>query len=85
MREIFYEKNMHYIRNLILNMKFIPFPPRPQRKFNSYHVQVNSEEYPSKDGYENNRQLNVIARAILIQKDLVRFWKKMVTMNFVKM
>ncbi|CAG8457844.1 4366_t:CDS:2 [Cetraspora pellucida] len=30
-----------------------------------------SEEYPPKDGFENNRQLNVIARAILIDKELV--------------
>ncbi|RIB08415.1 hypothetical protein C2G38_352933 [Gigaspora rosea] len=68
-------KNMNSIRNLILNMKFIPFPPRPQRKFNSYHMQINSEDYPPKDGYENNRQLNVIACAILIYEDLVHLWK----------
>ncbi|CAG8714294.1 8466_t:CDS:2, partial [Scutellospora calospora] len=33
-------------------------------------------EYPPKDGYENNRQLNIIARAILIYKELVRLWKE---------
>ncbi|CAG8760417.1 5583_t:CDS:2, partial [Gigaspora margarita] len=32
-------------------------------------------EYPPKDGHESNRQLNVIARAILICKDLVNLWK----------
>ncbi len=34
------------------------------------------EEYPPKDGYENSRQLNVIARAILIYPDLVILWKE---------
>ncbi|CAG8707432.1 3356_t:CDS:2, partial [Acaulospora morrowiae] len=33
------------------------------------------EEYPPKDGYENDRQLNVIARSILIYPDLVLLWK----------
>ena len=28
-------------------------------------------QYPAQDGYENNRQLNVIARSILINKELV--------------
>src|SRR5581483_5478870 len=34
------------------------------------------DEYPSKDGFENNRQLNVIARGILIHPDLVNLWKQ---------
>ncbi|GBC08964.1 hypothetical protein RclHR1_08500009 [Rhizophagus clarus] len=34
------------------------------------------EDYPPKDGYENSRQLNVVARAILIHPDLVNLWKK---------
>ncbi|CAG8559492.1 7773_t:CDS:1 [Scutellospora calospora] len=64
------KKNIDAIKDLILNNKFFPFPPRPSGKF------CLPEEYPSKDGYENNRQLNVIARAILIHKDLVNMWKK---------
>ncbi|CAG8766158.1 1417_t:CDS:2, partial [Cetraspora pellucida] len=35
-----------------------------------------SEEYSPKDGHENNRQLDVIARSILICKDIVNLWKK---------
>jgi hypothetical protein len=34
------------------------------------------EEYPPKDGYVNNCQLNVIARATPIHPDLVLMWKK---------
>ncbi|UZO19315.1 uncharacterized protein OCT59_010612 [Rhizophagus irregularis] len=34
------------------------------------------DDYPPKDGYENSRQLNVIARAILIYPDLVYMWKE---------
>jgi hypothetical protein len=34
------------------------------------------EEYPPKDGYENSRQLNVVARAILIYPDLVLVWEE---------
>ncbi|GES79587.1 hypothetical protein GLOIN_2v1595045 [Rhizophagus clarus] len=33
------------------------------------------EEYPPKDGYENGHQLNVVARAILVHPDLVK-WKE---------
>ncbi|RGB37095.1 hypothetical protein C1646_757345 [Rhizophagus diaphanus] len=40
------------------------------------HQQPIPEEYPSKDGFENNRQLNVIAREILIHPDLVNLWKQ---------
>ncbi|CAG8532115.1 172_t:CDS:2 [Cetraspora pellucida] len=73
-------KNMPLIKHLIVDMKFTPFPPRPKAKqidgFTNI-TQINpSERYPPKDGYENNRQLNVIARAILISKDLVNLWKK---------
>ncbi|CAB4493283.1 unnamed protein product [Rhizophagus irregularis] len=35
-----------------------------------------TENYPSRDGYENNRQVNLISRAILIHPDLVILWKK---------
>jgi hypothetical protein len=34
------------------------------------------EDYPPKDGYVNSRQLNVVARAILMHPDLVNLWKK---------
>ncbi|RIB27158.1 hypothetical protein C2G38_2161351 [Gigaspora rosea] len=54
--------------NLILRMKFIPFPPRPSKSLRA--AQNIPEEYPPKDGYENNRQLNVIARAILYLRNL---------------
>jgi hypothetical protein len=64
-------QNINYIEDLILNKKFIPFPPRPRHAYDDNII----EEYPSKDGYENNRQLNVIARAIIIHPDLVNMWK----------
>ncbi|CAG8581889.1 5931_t:CDS:2 [Funneliformis mosseae] len=75
-------KNLKDIEDLILNQKFIPFPPRPKsitRDLNHdphIHQQPPPEEYPPKDGYENSRQLNVIARAILIHPDLVNLWKQ---------
>ncbi|RIB08413.1 hypothetical protein C2G38_2211725 [Gigaspora rosea] len=62
-------KNIELIKTLINQYKFIPFPPRPVAKPSNL-----PEEYPPKDGYENNRQLNVIARAILIHKELVNMW-----------
>ncbi|CAG8742938.1 23550_t:CDS:1, partial [Cetraspora pellucida] len=63
-------ENINNLQNLILKMKFIPFPQRMK------HVQENLNEYPAKDGYENNRQLNGIVRSILIYKDLVHLWKQ---------
>lgn len=67
------EKNYEKIKNLILKYKFIPFPSRPfyykQNKLAIY-------EYPAKDGYENEQQLNMIARAIIIKHDLVNIWKQ---------
>ncbi|GBB90026.1 hypothetical protein RclHR1_01690011 [Rhizophagus clarus] len=63
-------QNIHHIEDLILNKKFIPFPPRPKLAYED-----TIEEYPPRDGYENNRQLNVIARAIIIHPDLVKMWK----------
>ena len=70
-------KNLKYIEDLILLHKFTPFPPRPklpQLDLNNdphnHHPPI-PEEYPPKDGYENNRQLNVIAGAILIHPELV--------------
>ncbi|CAG8716548.1 1181_t:CDS:2, partial [Funneliformis mosseae] len=74
-------KNLKNIEELILVHMFIPFPPRPklQLDLNSdphIHQPPIPEEYPPKDGFENNRQLNVIARAILIHPDLVNLWKE---------
>lgn len=70
------KKNLEEIKNLILRLKFIPFPPR-KSDGTQIDTQINSrEEYPPKDGYESNRQLNVIARSILIYKDLVHLWKE---------
>jgi hypothetical protein len=75
-------KNLKDIEDLILNKRFTPFPPRPktlQLDLNNdphIHQPPIPEEYPSKDGYENNRQLNVIARGILIHPDLVNLWKQ---------
>jgi hypothetical protein len=75
-------QNLGFIEDLILNKNFIPFPPRPKPLYEDTVEYVQSiqarahEEYPSKDGYENSRQLNVIARAILIHPDLVNLWKR---------
>ncbi|UZO22448.1 uncharacterized protein OCT59_014811 [Rhizophagus irregularis] len=65
-------KNLKDIEDLILNKRFVPFPPRTK----AYQLDLNSDPYPSKDGFENNRQLNVIARGILIRPDLVNLWKQ---------
>ncbi len=69
------KKNLKYIEDLILLHKFTPFPPRPklpQLDLNNdphnHHPPI-PEEYPPKDGYENNRQLN-------IHLELVILWKK---------
>jgi len=37
---------------------------------------LNHKEYPAKDEFENNKQLNIIARAILIYPKIVEFWKQ---------
>ncbi|GES79610.1 hypothetical protein GLOIN_2v1595045 [Rhizophagus clarus] len=70
-------QNINEIKDLIINKKFIPFPPRPKPTYEDsvHYIQLMQarahEEYPPKDGYENSRQLNVVARAILIHPDLV--------------
>src|SRR3989440_5920193 len=77
-------KNLKDIEYLILNKRFTPFPPRPKSlqldlTLNSdphIHQPPIPEESPSKDGYENNRQLNIIARGILIHPGLVNLWKQ---------
>ncbi|CAG8464028.1 1921_t:CDS:2 [Acaulospora morrowiae] len=53
----------------------LPISAKTERD-DSHHLSINvPEEYPPKDGYENSRQLNVMARTILICKDLVILWK----------
>src|SRR5437763_924914 len=75
-------KNLRDIEDLILNKRFTPFPPRPKTlqlgSNNDSHIHQPPipEEYPSKDGYGNNRQLNVTARGILVHPDLVNLWKQ---------
>jgi hypothetical protein len=58
------------LENLIKKYRFAPFPPRPYKLINI------SEEYPPQDGYENNRQLNVISRAILLEHRLIKLWQE---------
>ncbi|CAG8605540.1 12059_t:CDS:1, partial [Funneliformis mosseae] len=75
-------KNLTDIEDLVLNQKFIPFPPKPK----SVRLDLNHdphilqlpppEEYPPKDGYENRRHLIMIARAIFIHPYLVTLWKQ---------
>jgi len=75
-------ENLEGIKDLILNKKFVPFPPRPTILFEDtieYQKEmqiINCEKYPAKDGFENNKQLNIIARAILIYPEIVELWKQ---------
>ncbi|CAG8572194.1 15326_t:CDS:2 [Funneliformis mosseae] len=63
-------KNLKNILTLILVHQFTPFPPRPKLQLDNPHIhqQPTPEEYPPKDGYENDRQLNDVngARSLLI-------------------
>ena len=74
--------NIEEIKDLILNKKFVPFPPRPMIPFEDsvdyqQEMQIlNRKEYPANDGFENNKQLNIIARAILIHPEIVEFWNQ---------
>ena len=74
--------NLSHIEDLILNKRFIPFPPRPKPSYEDTVERIQSiqaivhKEYPPKDGYGNSRQLRVIARTILIHSDFVNLWKK---------
>ncbi|CAG8475451.1 8400_t:CDS:1 [Paraglomus brasilianum] len=68
-------ENEKEIEILIQRYKFAPFPPRPNIGNPESHP-VNSDDYPPTDGYENVRQLNDIARAILLHPKLVNFWKE---------
>ena len=64
--------NLRDIEDLILNKRFVPFPPRQK----AFRQQIIPEEYPSKDGFENIKQLNMISRAIFIYPNLVNLWKQ---------
>ncbi|RIA79566.1 hypothetical protein C1645_845495 [Glomus cerebriforme] len=68
--QIFF-KNLSEIKDFILNHKFIPFPPRPKILpiAEQYH-------YPSWDGYENNKHIHLLSRAVLIYPDIVKCWKQ---------
>jgi len=63
-------KNIDDIKDLILEKKFIPFPPFP------FVNTCRCECYIRGDGYENARQLNILARAIAIYPDLINMWKQ---------
>ncbi|RIB21970.1 hypothetical protein C2G38_2243594 [Gigaspora rosea] len=71
-------KNIEQIKELILRFKFIPLPPRNLDNLpeNNNLENITLEEYPPKDGHENNRQLLTIARSVLICKDVVNLWKE---------
>ncbi|CAG8635408.1 3885_t:CDS:1 [Funneliformis mosseae] len=77
-----HEPNFNLVKDLILIKKFVPFPPRPKLKYEDTIDYVKlmkirtREMYPPKDGYENNRQWNVVAKAILAHPDLITFWKE---------
>ncbi|CAG8551808.1 4013_t:CDS:1 [Paraglomus brasilianum] len=71
------QDNINEIERLITTFRFAPFPSRRRHIPESTESRsVNYDDYPPADGYENVRQLNVIARAILIQPNLVNVWKK---------
>lgn len=71
------KKKYKLLVNLIKKYHFTPFPPQPR------NVIANIEEYPSRDGYENNRQMNVIARAILLEHELINAWKEIGYYNII--
>ncbi|CAG8639211.1 2414_t:CDS:1, partial [Paraglomus brasilianum] len=77
------QDNINEIETLIWRYKFAPLPPRPNMQigFKPYsHIEssrnTNFDDCPPSDGYENVRQLNVIARAILLCPELVNVWKQ---------
>ncbi|RIB21966.1 hypothetical protein C2G38_2033970 [Gigaspora rosea] len=73
-------KNKDQIEYLLLRYKFIPLPPRSLENLSENNSQENiaPEEYPPKDGHENNRQLNVIARSLIHAKKSLICGKKSV-------
>jgi hypothetical protein len=74
-------QNLGDIEDLILNKKFVPFPPRPELNYEdtieySQLMKMRTQKcYPPIDGYEDSRQLNIVSRAILIHPQLVNLWK----------
>ncbi|CAG8513799.1 17562_t:CDS:2 [Acaulospora morrowiae] len=74
-------KNKGLIEELIREMKFIPFPPRQRpKRSDTHHYRLTYRKSillkMATKIYENNRQLNVIVRAILICKYLVVLQKE---------
>ncbi|EXX69363.1 uncharacterized protein OCT59_007913 [Rhizophagus irregularis] len=67
------QKLFQNIKDLII-YKMVSPRPKPTYE-DTVHFQLMQarayEEYSPKDGYENSRQLNVVARAIFIHPDLV--------------
>ncbi|CAG8689998.1 925_t:CDS:1, partial [Funneliformis mosseae] len=71
------QNNYHFIKELILEKKFIPFPPRPtslRLTFgpNPHNQIIVPDEYAPKDGYENDGKLDIIGGAIAIEPKLVK-------------
>ncbi|CAG8678975.1 482_t:CDS:1, partial [Scutellospora calospora] len=64
---IIFENNIKEIKNLIINLKYIPFP---------FGKNNDTKPYPSLDGFEDINQMNLIARAILINPILIKLWKE---------
>ncbi|CAG8458321.1 6319_t:CDS:2 [Scutellospora calospora] len=65
------KNNFKDIERLVNDFKFGPFPPR----IGSGNEGIN-EIFPSHDGFENNQQINVIARCILLDVRFVKLWKE---------
>jgi hypothetical protein len=76
------QQNLKQIKDLIIKKNFIPFPPCPKSDTLEYplnyirFLQERDDDYPRKDGYENYRQLNIIARAIILHPELTNLWKR---------
>ncbi|CAI2174320.1 20319_t:CDS:2 [Funneliformis geosporum] len=69
--------NVNQIKDFIISKKFIPFPSKSQLFFydrNDCDLNIH-ESYPPFDGYEPYKNLNIIARAIIMEPDLVNIWK----------
>ena len=71
------EENINDIEMLIKTFKFAPFPPTPETRTENTELHpVDFDDYPTINGYENVRQLKVIARAILLHPELANVWKQ---------
>ncbi|CAG8718334.1 7800_t:CDS:2, partial [Gigaspora rosea] len=68
-------ENFDKIRELINVYGFVLFPPR-------FHVDFNME-FPATDCYENQKQMNIIAQAILLDHEFVNTCRKVGYTNIV--